>query len=61
MRHRVTNNGPYPIRFSDAYGIEHRLLVGRSRIIDGLPIDPDNVGAPDGETEVRYYAQPIFA
>jgi hypothetical protein len=60
MRYRVTNNGPYQIRFSDARGAEYRLLAGKSRIIDGLPVTVENVGAPAGETEVRYYAQPLF-
>jgi hypothetical protein len=59
--YRVTNNGPWQIKVRDVRGIEQRLLPGKSRVIDGPPVAAENIGAPAGETEVRYYAQPIFA
>jgi hypothetical protein len=60
MRYLVRNNGPHEIRFFNGYGYEQRLLPGKARIIDGAPIAAQNVDAPDSETEVRYYAQPVY-
>jgi hypothetical protein len=61
MRFRITNNGPYQIKFSDMHNTEHRLLPGDSRVIDGVARDVKNVGAPDDITEPRYYAEPVWS